>query len=297
MTIFAMPNNTIQSTQWTAPERQSTAGRPGRSAFTLIELLVVIAIIAILAAMLLPALGKAKERALRINCTSNLKQIGIGVFIYIQENNDVLPTTKYRDANPTQYTYEIARLSATPTISEGPYNLGLLWSTKAVTEPKVFYCPSAKKTGESSSWTYDHFSNVAPWPLGANPKEDIVRTGYHFFPQSKTLQNMGPGLFLPIVTSSTNNLLVPMKQAQLDPGKSMATDLIHNLGSPQAAPHRDSKVAGIVALFGDGHTLWQSARRNAEAFKAADPDENPDNGTKAANDGIAFRKAMNLWAP
>ncbi|HXI69432.1 MAG TPA: prepilin-type N-terminal cleavage/methylation domain-containing protein [Verrucomicrobiae bacterium] len=121
----------------TVPPNRSTihcapVGR--RFGFTLIELLVVIAIIAILAAMLLPALAKAKEKARQTLCISNFKQVGISLAMYVDDSQNFYPIVSYTDSsgNSVDWCKEL--------------NAYLPQQGKLVTSVanKVFICPSAE---------------------------------------------------------------------------------------------------------------------------------------------------------
>jgi prepilin-type N-terminal cleavage/methylation domain-containing protein/prepilin-type processing-associated H-X9-DG protein len=98
--------------------------KPKPNGFTLIELLVVIAIIALLAAMLLPAVAKAKAKAVTTQCASNVRQLSLALFIYADESEDLLPAAHgsipWGSTNPPPWTWPLRELVATTNVLRCP---------------------------------------------------------------------------------------------------------------------------------------------------------------------------------
>jgi len=123
------------------PSNEPRETRTRAMGFTLIELLVVIAIIAILAGMLLPALSRAKSRAQRLQCTSQMRQLGVGISIYVNDQQDKYPPAVYRTGD---YQYQLTwddliHRNIGGIDSDADLALGIT-ATNAV--PKILKCPA-----------------------------------------------------------------------------------------------------------------------------------------------------------
>jgi len=145
------------------PEIRPEIGHP--RAFTLIELLVVIAIIAILAAMLLPALSRAKSQGLKTSCGNNLRQLAVACTIYAGDNNDYLLPVQASDGvagtatDPQPYNQVALTLTKTQAAMAGAVYL----NPTRTNSPTVWCCPSIPGAGVTMP-NWDNYENQ--WNLG-----------------------------------------------------------------------------------------------------------------------------------
>jgi prepilin-type N-terminal cleavage/methylation domain-containing protein len=148
-------------------------------AFSLIELLVVVSIITLLVALLLPAMGAARESARQAVCASHMKQLGVGVLTYVAQNaghlvpawapgdNDFRAKTSWGPyAYPSWNCFATINKQVAYTMRLVPTNHGQLYTDGLITSGKTFYCPSMRLDDlvkHQNKWTPNYVRTQNEW--------------------------------------------------------------------------------------------------------------------------------------